>query len=79
MRKVLTVLQVILIIICIAAGAVLAYLHFQEQDSMAMYDECRLVYRTVSEDTPQESEEDQPADSSGIDFDALNAVNQDVI
>lgn len=81
MRKVLTVLQVILIIICIAAGAVLAYLHFQEQDSIAMYDECRLVYRTISEDTPQESEaeEDQPADSSGIDFDALNAVNQDVI
>ena len=56
MRKVLTVVQVILIIICIAAGAVLAYLLFQEQDSMAMYDECRLVYRTVSEEIPQESE-----------------------
>ena len=66
MRKVLTVLQVILIVICIAAGAVLAYLHFQEQDSMAMYDECRLVYRTISKDTPQESEEDQDRKSTRL-------------
>lgn len=87
MRKILIVIQIISVVVLIGAYGVFAYMHWEEEQSIQMYQECRTLYQTGTADnsagnTIEDGETEQDSASgrnSGIDFDALHAQNKDVI
>ena len=50
MRKILTVIQIISVVVLIGAYGVFAYMHWEEEQSIQVYQECRTLYQTGTTD-----------------------------
>ncbi|WP_432616840.1 class B sortase [Butyricicoccus sp.] len=86
MRRILTVIQIISVIVLVGAYGAFAYMHWQEDKSIQTYQECRTLYKVDAMDNKienQTTEDNNTGQDSRknaeIDFHALHEKNKDVI